>query len=222
MDKVISIDFFALRIDEPMVSLTDLLVSFLCLLFFYKMHKNPTKNLSFSYFKYYFLIMGLATLFGGLLGHAFQYMISGRWKLVGWVISMVAIMLIERGAIEHAGILLKKKYLKVLRVVNVIEFAIFLFLTFYTLDFFYVQIHSGYGLVFIVLPIELLLLLKTKNEASRYIIAGIGFAALSALTFSLKLSLHEWMNYLAISHVWMALATVFIYLGAVKILDKND
>ena len=91
MDKVILIDFFALRIDEPMVSLTDLLVSFLCLLFFYKMHKNPTKNLSFSYFKYYFLIMGLATLFGGLLGHAFQYMISGRWKLVGWVISMVAI-----------------------------------------------------------------------------------------------------------------------------------
>jgi hypothetical protein len=30
------------------------------------------------------------------------------------------------------------------------------------------------------------------------------------------------MNYLAISHVWMAMATVFIYLGAVKIQDKND
>ena len=204
-----------------MVSLTDLLVSFLCLLFFYKMHKSPTKNLSFSYFKYYFLIMGLATLFGGLLGHAFQYMISSSWRLVGWVISMFAIMLIERGAIEHAGILLKKKYLKALRVVNVIEFAVFLFLTFYTLDFFYVQIHSGYGLVFIVLPIEVLLLLKTRNEASRYIMAGIGFAALSALTFSLKLSPHEWMNYLAISHIWMAMATIFIYLGAVKIQDNK-
>lgn len=222
MDKVISIDFFSLRIDEPMVSLTDLLVSFFCIWFYFKMHKKSSKNLSFTYFKYYFLVMGLATLFGGLLGHAFQYMIGCSWKLVGWVISMFAIMLIERGAIEHAGILLKNKHLRALRMVNLVEFALFSYLTLSSLDFFYVQIHSGYGLVLIVLPIQVVLLLKNKNEASRYIIAGIGFAALSALTFSLKFSIHEWMNYLAISHIWMILATVFIYLGAGKMLDKND
>lgn len=217
MDKIISIDILGLRIDEPIVTLTDLLVSFLCILFFYKMHKTPVKSLSFTYFKYYFLMMGLATLCGGLIGHAFYYEFNKSWKLFGWVISMFAIMLIERGAIEHAAEILKKRFLKVLRVLNIIEFSIFLGLTFYTLDFFYVQVHSGYGLIFIVLPIELLLLVKTNNEASKYIMAGIGFAALAALTFSIKLSLHPWMNYLSISHIWMTVAIVFIYLGAIKV-----
>ncbi len=217
MEKIITIDLLGIRIDEPMVTLTDLLVSFLSFLFFYRMHKNPTKGLVFTYFKYYFLIMGLATTFGGLVGHAFYYEFSKSWKLIGWVISMFAIMLIERAAIEHTAIILKKKYLKILRVVNIVEFAIFLFLTFYTLDFFYVQLHSGYGLMFIVLTIEFLLFIKTKNVASKYIMAGIGFAALSALTFATQFSLHAWMNYLAISHIWMAVATVFIYLGVKKI-----
>ncbi|MFQ3212724.1 MAG: hypothetical protein ACI9L9_000809 [Marivirga sp.] len=217
MDKIISIDILGLRVDEPMVTLTDLLVSFLCFLFFYKMHKNPTKSLSFTYLKYYFLIMGIATIFGGLVGHAFYYAFSNSWKLLGWVISMLAIMLIERGAIEHTDIILKKSYLKALRVVNIIEFLVFLGLTFYTLDFFYVQLHSAYGLMFIVLTIEFLLFIKTKNEASKYIMAGIGFAALSALSFSTEFSLHAWMNYLSISHICMAIATVFVYLGATKI-----
>jgi hypothetical protein len=161
--------------------------------------------------------MGLATTFGGLVGHAFYYEFSKSWKLLGWVISMVAIMLIERGAIEHTNIILKKKYLKFLRVMNIVEFSIFLLLTFYTLDFFYVQLHSGYGLMFVVLTIEFILFLKTKNEASKYIMAGIGFAALSALTFATQFSLHAWMNYLSISHIWMAVATIFIYLGVIKI-----
>jgi len=222
MDEIISIDILGVRIDEPIVTLTDLLVSFLCFLYFYKMHKNPVKSLSFTYFKYYFLIMGLATVFGGLVGHAFYYEFSKSWKLLGWVISMFAIMLIERAAIEHTDIILKKKYLKILRVVNIVEFSIFLFLTFYTLNFFYVQLHSGYGLMFVVLTIEFLLFMKTKNEASKYIMAGIGFAALSALTFSTQFSLHPWMNYLSISHIWMAVATVFIYQGAVKIGIKKQ
>ena len=70
--------------------------------------------------------------------------------------------------------------------------------------------------MFVVLTIEFLLFIKTKNEASKYIMAGIGFGALSALTFSTEFSLHPWMNYLSISHIWMAVATVFIYQGAVK------
>lgn len=221
MDNIISIELFGLRVDEPMVTLTDLLVSFLCFLFFYKMHKTPTKRLSFIYFKYYFLVMGMATTFGGLVGHAFFYEFGKGWKLLGWVISMLAIVLIERAAIEHTDIILKKKYLKVLRVVNIIEFSIFLGLIFYTLDFFYVQLHSGYGLMFIVFTIEFLLYLKTKNEASKYMMAGIGFAALSALTFSTEFSLHPWMNYLAISHIWMALAAIFMYLGATKTITSK-
>ncbi|HET8861195.1 DUF6962 family protein [Marivirga sp.] len=221
MDKIVQIELWGIRIDEPIVTLTDLLVSFLCFLYFYKMAKSHKKGKVFTYFKYYFLIMGLATTFGGLIGHAFYYEFSKAWKLVGWIISMFAIMLIERGAIEHTRIVLNKKYVKIMGIVNIIEFLIFLGLVLFTLDFFYVQLHSGYGLMFVVFTIEALLLYKTKNEASKYIMAGIGFAALSALAFATKFNIHEWFNFLCLSHVMMAVATIYMY-GGVKRIKINE
>jgi hypothetical protein len=222
MEDIVQIELFGIRIDEPIVTLTDLLVSFLCFLYFFKMQQENRKEKVYLYFKYYFLIMGLATTFGGLIGHAFYYEFSKAWKLVGWIISMFAIMLIERGAIEHTRIVLNKKYVKILGVVNIIEFLIFLGLVFYTLDFFYVQLHSGYGLMFVVLVIEFMLFLKTKNLSTQYIMAGLGFAALSALVFATEFSIHRWFNYLSISHTLMAVATVFIYGGVKRIEIKEE
>jgi hypothetical protein len=221
MENIVQIELFGIRIDEPIVTLTDLLVSFLCFLYFYKMSISPRKGKVFTYFKYYFLVMGLATTFGGLIGHAFYYEFTKTWKLVGWIISMFAIMLIERGAIEHTRIVLNKKYVKILGIVNIIEFLIFLGLVLFTLDFFYVQLHSGYGLMFVVFTIEFLLFLKTKNKATQYIMAGIGFAALSALVFATEFSIHRWFNFLSLSHVFMAVATVFIYEGVKRIEIKE-
>lgn len=221
MEDIVQIELFGIRIDEPIVTLTDLLVSFFCFLYFFKMRQENKKEKVYLYFKYYFLIMGLATTFGGLIGHAFYYEFSKAWKLVGWIISMFAIMLIERGAIEHTRIVLNKKYVKILGVVNIIEFLIFLGLVFYTLDFFYVQLHSGYGLMFVVLVIEFMLFLKTKNLSTQYIMAGLGFAALSALVFATEFSIHRWFNYLSISHTLMAVATIFIY-GGVKRIEIKE
>ena len=216
------IEVWGVRIDEPIVTLTDLLVSFFCFLFFYKMAKSPHQGKVFTYFKYYFLVMGLATTFGGLIGHAFYYEFTKTWKLVGWIISMFAIMLIERGTIEHTRIALNKRYVKILGIVNIMEFLIFLGLVFFTLDFFYVQLHSGYGLMFVVFTIEALLFYKTKNEGTKYIMAGIGFAALSALVFATEFSVHRWFNYLSLSHTLMAVATVFIYGGVKRIEIKEN
>jgi hypothetical protein len=71
--------------------------------------------------------------------------------------------------------------------------------------------------MFVVFTIETLLFLKTKNEATKYIMAGIGFAALSALAFATEFSIHRWFNYLSLSHIMMAVATVFIYGGVQRI-----
>jgi hypothetical protein len=222
MENIVQIEVWGVRIDEPIVTLTDLLVSFFCFLFFYKMAKSPHQGKVFTYFKYYFLVMGLATTFGGLIGHAFYYEFTKTWKLVGWIISMFAIMLIERGTIEHTRIALNKRYVKILGIVNIMEFLIFLGLVFFTLDFFYVQLHSGYGLMFVVFTIEALLFYKTKNEGTKYIMAGIGFAALSALVFATEFSVHRWFNYLSLSHTLMAVATVFIYGGVKRIEIKEN
>lgn len=217
MEHINTIHIAGIRIDEPIVTLTDLLVSFLCFLFAYKLYQSGKKEKVFTYFKIYFFVMGIATALGGIIGHAFMYNFSFYWKLPGWITSMISIMFVERAAIEHTRILLSKKIVSVLGVVNIIEFLTFLTLTIATLNFFFVEFHSGYGLMFVVLSLEAFLFIKTKNKASKLLLVGVFFAAVAALFFMNKVSLHQWFNYLSISHVLMAIAATFFYLGAQQI-----
>ncbi len=226
MNEITTINLLGIRIDEPIVTLTDLLVSVLCFIFAYKIHKSGKKERTFLYFKIYFFTMAIATLLGGIIGHAFLYAFSFYWKLPGWIMSMISIMFVERAAIEHTRIFLKPAIIKVLGVINIIEFMTFLTLTITTLDFFYVEFHSGYGLMFVVLSLEGFLFLKTRNTAGKYFLTGIGFAALAALFFMFKISPHFWFDYLCVSHVLMAAAATFFYLGTVRIdmsvIGKNS
>ncbi len=221
MNEINTIHILGIRIDEPIVTLTDLLVSALCLLFFYKIHRTGKKEKVFTFFKIYFLNMGIATLFGGLIGHAFLYLFSFYWKLPGWIMSMIAIMFVERATIEHTRIWLSDSLVSVFRVVNILEFLTFLTLTITTLNFFFVEFHSGYGLMFVVLSLEGFLFIKTKNVASKNILIGVGFAALAAIFFMFKISPHQWFNHIAISHVFMAVAATFFYQGA-KRIDMSE
>ena len=217
MDEINTLHVLGIRIDEPVVTITDLVVSLLCLLFAYKIHRSGKKEKTFLYFKIYFLAMGIATFLGGVIGHAFLYAFSFHWKLPGWIVSMISIMFVERAAIEHTRIYLKDSVVNVLRVINIIEFLTFLTLTVVTLEFFFVEFHSGYGLMFVVLSLEGFLFLKTKNTAGKYLLTGVAFAALAALFFMNEISPHQWFNYIAISHVFMAIAATFFYFGTEKI-----
>lgn len=217
LEDINTVFLFGIRIDEPVVTLTDLLVSVLCFVFAWKIHKKHKQEKVFLYFKIYFLVMGIATALGGLIGHAFLYAFSFYWKLPGWITSMISIMFVERAAIEHTRIRLSPKIVKALGIVNIIEFLTFLTLTIVTLHFFFVEFHSGYGLMFVVLSLEGYLFLKTKNEASKMMLVGVAFAAVAALFFMNKISPHPWFNYLSVSHVLMAVAACFFYLGAIKI-----
>jgi hypothetical protein len=217
MENINTVFLFGIQIDEPVVTLTDLLVSVLCFVFAYKINKRGRPDKVFRYFKIYFFVMGIATAFGGLIGHAFMYHFSFYWKLPGWITSMISIMFVERAAIEHTRILLNKKLVQAFGIINIIEFLTFLTLTIATLNFFFVEFHSGYGLMFVVLSLEGYLYIKTKNTASKFMLTGVLFAAIAALFFMNKIVIHQWFNHLSASHALMALAAWFFYLGAIKI-----
>jgi hypothetical protein len=217
MNEINTIHLLGIRIDEPIVTITDLLVSALCFIYAYKIHKSGKQEKTFVYFKIYFFVMGIATFLGGVIGHAFLYAFSFYWKLPGWITSMISIMFVERAAIEHTRILLKDSIVKAFGIINIIEFLTFLTLTIITLDFFFVEFHSGYGLMFVVLSLESFLFFKIKNEASKYILIGVGLAAIAALFFMFKISPHQWFNYLCVSHIFMAAAATLFYIGTTKI-----
>lgn len=226
MEEINTIYLRGIRIDEPIVTVTDLLVSVLCFYFAWRIHKSEKKEKVFLFFKIYFFVMGIATTLGGIIGHAFMYHFSFYWKLPGWITSMISIMFVERAAIEHTRIRLTASIVKAFGIVNILEFLTFLTLTITSLNFFFVEFHSGYGLMFVVLSLEGFLFIKTKNAASKFMLIGVGFAALAALFFMNKISPHQWFNYLSISHVLMAIAATFFYIGTLKIdmsvVKKND
>jgi hypothetical protein len=212
-----SLSLLGIRIDEPVNMFTDLIVSAVCLTAYYKLRKKELPGKTQGFFRSYFLLMGLATFFGGVIGHGFLYAFSFAWKLPGWILSMFSIALIERSSIENARPLVDARIGKFFLILNIIELLTVMSITIYTLNFKWVELHSGYGLLAVVLTFHGFAYLKTRNKGSGNIIIGVGFASMAALIFMNEISPHIWFNHIDLSHVLIAVAAQFFFRGALKL-----
>jgi hypothetical protein len=216
--ELTSISIAGLRIDEPVASITDLIVSFVCLYAFFGLKKIPQKPYPAILMQYYFLTMGLATLFGGLIGHAFLYAFSFKYKLLGWLISMLSIALLERSTIEYAKPNIKNvRLFQFFNLLNIIDISFFVLLTLLTLQFFYVELHSSYGLLIVTAGFHGFVFCKTKSKASFYSLIGVGISAIAALFFMNQWIIHTWFNHIDVSHLLMSLAAWFFYKSSMNI-----
>ncbi len=209
-----------LRVDEPITTLTDLIITAVCWYAFAKL-KNRNESGEINHLlQCYFLSMGLATALGGLVGHAFLYMFNDHgltvspWKLPGWVVSMLSITLIERASIKYAKPLITPWYEKIFSWINVIELIVFVIITFVTLNFFFVEIHSAYGLLFVVAGFHGYVYWKVQSKASANMLIAVLWSSLAALVFMNKLGISKWLNHFDISHLLMAVSAYYFYLGA--------
>jgi hypothetical protein len=215
-----SIDI-GIRIDEPVTTLTDLLVAAVCFVAFFRLRRQARPGNTQLYFRFYFLLMAIATLCGGLIGHAFLYALSFSWKLPGWIVSMLSVALIERSSIEHTKSLISPRVSKFFLGMNIVELITIMTITLWTLDFRWVEFHSGYGLLGVVLPFHLYAWYRTHDRGSFVILIAVLVAGCAALVFMNKLSIHEWFNYLDISHTMMAIGAYVFYRGA-KLLGQQS
>lgn len=241
-----SIHLFGILINEPVTVATDLLVSAVCLYAYVQLGKIRIHTRLKTYLMWYFLLMALATAIGGLVGHGFLWLFSATWenpqwltdvierigflevrepayawKLPGWIVSMLSVMFVERAAIEHVRPLVKPVVGKSFRIINMVELIVFMTITLVTLNFRYVEIHSGYGLMFVVLSLQAYAYYRTKSEGSLYFLYGVGIAAVAALFYMNKIGIHHWFNHFDISHTLMAFSAYVFYLGSVKILKTR-
>lgn len=219
-----SIDLFGVTIMEPMVTFTDLWITAVCVYAFIQLKKQNKKGRVHSHMRWYFFIMAVATFLGGMLGHAFQHQVGLEWKLPGWLISMLSVMAVERASIMHAQPIINNKFGKFLGVANIVELLIFAVITFTTLNFFFVQIHSAYGLGLVVLPLHFWVYWKTRNEGSRIMFLTVLFATLAAFFYISEIGLHKWFNHLDLAHTVMAISLYNFYLGAkkLKVMEHKD
>ena len=242
-----SVFILGIRIDEPITTLTDIFVSVLCFIFYYRLSNMHITNKTSYYLRYYFLSMGIATFIGGIVGHGFLYLFKARWelsakyivfitdivgenkmnaeanpwKLPGWLTSMFSITLVERASIEFAKKLIKKSIARLFSWLNIFELLFFVFITFSTLNFFFVEIHTFYGFMIIVLSFNSYVFYKTRHVGSIQFLIAVGFAAIAALVFMNEWAISKWYNHFDISHTFMAISAIFFYKGSIKLLDPK-
>ncbi|MEN0050517.1 MAG: hypothetical protein AAF806_25860 [Bacteroidota bacterium] len=218
-----------LRVDEPVTMITDLVITVVCFYAFYSLSKQQNElSKAQNFLRYYFLMMGFATMIGGVFGHGFLYYFGLNWKLPGWLTSMFAVTLIERASIEQTKPIVNPKVGKIMGVANIIELVTFVSLTFVTLffrlldprdSFRFVEIHTAYGLLLIVLPLQAYVYLKTRNPGSKLFLIGIGFVILTAFIYYFQLAFSPWFNQHDMSHLFIALASWLFYKGTLRLSD---
>lgn len=208
-------------IQEPVTAATDVLITTIAWVIFFRLKKLSVRNTSNLLYQYFFFMIGLATLLGGIFGHALCYRLGIGWKLPGWITSMFAIMLIERAAIMHVLPILSPTARKVLPVINILELIIMITTCVLTLNFFWVEFHAFYGLGIVVGIFESINYMRTGNKASKWILIAVGISYIAALLQLAKIDLHDpWFRAIDAAHIIMCVTSLVLYKGVKRIITS--
>ena len=206
---------FGIRIDEPVTTATDILVGVTCLVCAWKLRPLYNGSRMHRQILLYFVLMGIATLLGGIIGHGFLYALGFFWKLPGWLLSMIAVNLLERVMIHFSATELSPRMLRFFSIFNIIELLAFMALAFGTLDFLYVQIHSTYG--FLVVVFSFCVYNYRKNhypEVMKDMMIGVGWIFVCAVVFVGRVSISKWFNHADLAHLFMFIGAIYFYRGS--------
>lgn len=206
---------FGIRIDEPVTTATDILVGLTCLICAWKLRLLYNDSRMHRQVMLYFILMGVATLLGGILGHGFLYAVGFFWKLPGWLLSMIAVNLLERVMIHFSAARLSPRMLRFFSVFNIIELLVFMALAFGTLDFLYVQIHSTYGFLVVVFSFCVYNYRKNHHpEVMKDMMIGVGWIFVCAVVFVARVSISPWFNHADLAHLFMFIGAIYFYRGS--------
>ena len=215
-----SIEVWNIRIDEPITAFTDLLLAAICFYAFFRIRQQDQAGRIQWYFKNYFLTLGLGSLFGGLIGHAFLYSFAPQWKLVSWVFILFSPALMALALLELAKPLLKPVYARLANRINLFVFAVALFFTIWTMAFSPVKYYDIFGMLIVVGSLSFYIFQKTGNKGTVRFMAAVGLGLISVFVFSYEWGFSPWFNHNDISHIILSFSAIIIYKGAVLVLDS--
>jgi len=211
-----------LRIGEPMIALTALLSAIICFYAWIRLGRQAEREDTLRLSRIFFLLMGLSTLIGSLVGHCFIYCLPFAFKAPGWILSMIAVSALEQASIVRAKPYIGAGWSRVLTWVNLVELTLALWFVTATLWFPVVEIHSAFGFLCIVAPLEMWLFFNKKQAGSRYLLFGILFLVGAVLIHISKISLGVWFSFFDIGHLLMCGAFWLFMLGAEANQSETD
>lgn len=211
-----------MRIDEPVTVLTDLLLALISFYAWARIRRLEGSDTIKSYFKYFFLTLGLAALSGGLLGHAFLYRLSPAWKLISWIFTLVSVAILAQALTLIARPLLRPSLIRWTSRINVLVLALALLYTIWSITFSGVKYYTIFGMVVVVGSFSYVIYQRTGNRGMTHLMLAVGVGILSALVFSYDWGLSPWFNQNDISHVILTFSTYVIYKGALVIMETQS
>nr|WP_294902741.1 hypothetical protein [uncultured Lacibacter sp.] len=208
-------NLFGIKVLEPSTVLTNLFISAACFYAYKRMRiKGLTQTVPHRLIALFFLLTGIATILGGVIGHAFLYKTGIYGKIPGWYISMAGVAVFERAAIIHSRPLMNKHIGQFFSWFNYVEILTFMLLSLITLRFLFVIMHAMYGLLIVVFCFELYVYSKTKDPALKHIFFATLWGLAALLCHAYQLSLHYWFNYNDVSHLAMVASIIHYYKAA--------
>ena len=92
-------------------------------------------------------------------------------------------------------------------------------ITFTSLNFLFVILHSTYGLLIVVFSFTAYVYYKTRSEGSKIFLYAVGVSGCSGMVFLREYGIDKWFNHMDVSHILMAVGIWVFYLGSKKILE---
>ncbi len=206
--------FGGLRLGEPVIALTSLIMALVCLVAWFRLQKLAIVHPELVYFRLFFLLMGISAFLGSVVGHLFLYLLPFAFKVPGWMLGMVALAALAQASIYRNARIGNGVYTQKLSWLNSLSLLAASFWLIGAIWFPIVEFHAAFGLFSLILPLEWSLFQKTGNETSRYMLWGIGLLVSAVLFHIGKISLGVWFSFFDFAHLIMCSAFWCFLLGA--------
>ncbi|MDX2250414.1 MAG: hypothetical protein SF052_26770 [Bacteroidia bacterium] len=213
--ELTQIELLGIQILEPVTSLTDFITATVCFTSFTFLQRQNSTHISVNLMKYYFLLMGIGMIFAAFIGHAFLYMVTTDWKMIGWIFSAFAILMFELSSAEYAKPYIGVKKSRIIQLFGFLQISGFLLTMAFpeTRNFTTVKINSTLGLMGVVLPVHGWLWLQQKTGGSNIFSLAVIYGVIPAIVYNTQFTLHRYFNYHDISHVLMSIFILILFRG---------
>ena len=198
-----------LRLEQPMNLIMNWLIALACIICFRKL-RGRSSDIYTRWWSRFFLLMGISAFFGGL-GHLLSFYSAYPLKTISWCFAAVSIFSAEMGSIELFGSEGSNK--RILRVISISKLLLTLVITTLYFSFTIVKWNSAAGFLGIIMPIHVWYFMKTRDNFSLWVVAGVLSMVGPAIVHGFNLSPHPLFDKDDLSHVLMIITFFILYTG---------
>ena len=207
------IEVLGLTITEPLTWLTNWSVAGFSFYFGHMLFHFNSGDKQAKYWSVFFAFIGIASMTGGT-AHGFINYVGNNFHYAAWIFTGIAVFAAQLSALE---VIKKTRIYTPLKWLVIIELLVMIGTIIFYQNFDIVRINSAFGMIGIVVPIQLYGYKLLKMKRNGIIALGIVSNVVPALIHASRFSYNRWFNFNDLSHLVMIGCFYIIYLGAKKI-----